>query len=107
MNRTFYLLLATATLAISPAHTQEAGVKLPYAACITEEAFKKFDDIRRSGDREALEKYYMASALAGVCLPLKVGQRVFKEGLGQGFAIIKIRPKGMFQSYFTYDMVVE
>jgi hypothetical protein len=86
---------------------QEASVKLAYAACRTEAAFIKFDDLRRSSDSDAFGKYLRATYLSGICIPLKVGEPVYKEGYGEGSRIIKIRPKGEIESYFTYDVVIK
>jgi hypothetical protein len=106
MNR---VIIATAALVcvISVARAQEARVKLGYAACRTEVDFEKFNDLRRSGDDEAFKTYLLGSVMAGTCILLTVGDRVYKEGVGHGDSIIKIRRKGQVESYFTYEKIVE
>jgi hypothetical protein len=95
------------TAMLLQAQMTERSVKTQYLACSPERQFAHAERLRGSGDTSGLRAFTRGALLSGTCISLEPGVAVFAVGKGKGEAIIRVRPKGAFQTFFTSEQAFD
>ena len=95
------------TALLLPAQMTEKTVTTSYLACNPERQFEHAEHLKASGDSQGLKAFTAGALLAGTCVSLTPGARVFSMGSGKGAGIIRVRPKGSFKMFFTSTLAFE
>lgn len=69
--------------------------------CIDKSYFDKLGSMAADGDSVAFKKGYYEGILTGECVVFNDGEAVYLEDSSFWDGVVKIRPKGQFQEYWT------
>jgi hypothetical protein len=102
-----FLLAALAAVTVASSADAEV-MRTGYFACRSEDVFDRGDEIRISGDREALQQFLLTTMAGGSCAWLKTGTEVTWLAAGNGRGNIWIRPRGQVDRLVTRsDMLAD
>ncbi|MFV0676693.1 hypothetical protein [Variovorax sp. tm] len=71
------------------------------AGCASKEAYEQLTKIAVQGDKEAFTKALAAGVLSGQCVIFKRGQVVFIDDTSIFSGLVRLRPQGQVQAYWT------
>jgi hypothetical protein len=69
--------------------------------CLSRDTYEKLVDLAVQGDNVAFQKLLTAAFLTGECIPFERGQTVYIEDTKLFSGMVKVRPSGEVQGYWT------